>query len=218
MNRPLTEESPASIETPPTQPAGDEEAKQAKLRQCETEISSLLAIARSATLESLRHYKSVGEKLTAAKKLVKPGNFIDWVEQTIGIKRKWSARLMKLAKHWHRIEPRFEDGRWDRLGYSVDEACSVINEILRSQRGETNTTPPKPARKTRSELEAQLREAEEKRNELQAQADSEIIALRNANTKLKSENEKLKEQLSQLRMSSGSRHLPKATAPVAKTA
>jgi hypothetical protein len=93
------------------------------------EIAAATERANGASKASLIHYRTIGEKLNAAKIAAGHGNFGAWAEEK-GFKREWRRRLMSLAEHWHVLDPYLEGDGGEDVGYSVKEACGIIDRHL----------------------------------------------------------------------------------------
>ena len=110
-------------------PQGATQAANAVLETLANEITAANEKAKGASRASLRLYRTVGEKLNAAKTAAGHRNFGAWAESK-GYKREWRRHLMSLAKHWNILEPYLEGDGWEGVGYSVKEACKIIDEHL----------------------------------------------------------------------------------------
>lgn len=117
----------AALSAPRSEMQGADD-KAAVLETLANEINAANERAKKASKASLLHYRTVGEKLNAAKIAAGFGNFGAWAESK-GFKREWRRHLMSLADNWPVLEPHL-DGEWEGVGYSVKEACEIIDRHL----------------------------------------------------------------------------------------
>jgi hypothetical protein len=75
-----------------------------KLRELAEKINEHHRAGEQQLASCLEQYKSAGERLIEAKKLVRHGQWEEWLESKVGISRKTASAYMRLVRRWDEIQ------------------------------------------------------------------------------------------------------------------